>query len=177
MEPRKTRKSWNVPGQAHMLTFSTNGCRPYLALPGAPKAFLDNLDRARHLLEFEVWAYVVMLDHAHVLLRPLSEAYDMAKILRAIKEQSARDILALFPHIRSEVAVSRKSGVTQAKFWLPGGGYDRNVASARDARIAVTYIHSNPIKAGFCLGQTDWPWSSAAANLPIPVDPMNFWEG
>ena len=146
-------------------------------MKGPAEIFLKNLDLARQTLNFDLWAYVVMPEHVHVVLQPLDEQYEMAAILRAIKKPVSHEIFENFPSLRDRCIVNRIEGKTpEYRFWQAGGGYDRNIETAEDAWSKIHYVHWNPVKRDLCESQIEWPFSSARAyaevvgNTPIPVD-------
>lgn len=47
-----------------------------------------------------------------------------------------------------------------SRFWMPDY-WDRYIRDEKHLRSVVDYIHNNPVKAGLCQKETDWPWSSA----------------
>src|SRR5690606_12634771 len=52
-------------------------------------------------------------------------------------------------------------GRVEHRFWQAGGGYDRNIWTARAVANSVGYLHRNPVVAGFVEKESDWRWSSA----------------
>ena len=82
----KRRKSRNIPGDSHYLTFSTNHKKPYLADDRICKLLAHRVNEAALELNFAVLAYVFMPDHVHILIHPHEEIYDMADILKAMKQ-------------------------------------------------------------------------------------------
>ncbi|HUS46266.1 MAG TPA: hypothetical protein VM219_09630 [Phycisphaerae bacterium] len=61
------------------------------------------------------------------------------------------------------------------RFRQRGGGYDRNLRSAREIRRKIDYIHANPVRRGLVARPGDRPWSSwrawrAGTDEPVPVD-------
>jgi putative transposase len=162
---RKRRVTFNEPGHAHELTFSCHQRLPLLSKDRTRQWFIDALDEARHAWRFEVWAYVVMPEHAHLLVLPLDEGYDIASILKAVKQPVARHatdyLRANAPGWLERLKVTRPSGRTEYRFWLQGGGYDRNVTEPRTAWEIVRYFHDNPVRRGLVADPLDWPWSSA----------------
>lgn len=63
--PRKTRKSYNEPGHAHFLTFSTYKRYPLLTRETTQAWVIESLESARKSQNFERWAYVIMPEHVH----------------------------------------------------------------------------------------------------------------
>ena len=176
---RKRRTPWNFPGQAHEVTFSTFNKLPVLSLPGAADAFLNCLDEARRKVNLMLHAYVVMPTHVHILIRPKDEEYSMSTILSAIKTPSAKAIFDLHPDLRETMRVHRPSRGFEARFWMQGGGFDRNVPNLKAGEAMVAYIHSNPVRAGLCTDPAEWKWSSypefIGGTPPIPVDPTDWY--
>jgi len=177
------RKSFNIPGHSHFLTFSCWERRPFLAEEDACREFVETLEAARRIEEFDLWAYVLMPEHVHLLIRPRREVYSMARILRRIKERFSRDTLrnwrTRFPD-RLEECADRGCVPTRYRFWQPGGGFDRNLWNHDAIRNAVTYIEANPIRRGLVADSLAWEWSSARSragwpNVPLMVDPVE-WE-
>jgi len=175
-EHRKLREAWNTPYHAHALTFSTFHRQQILLLPQVPEIFLANLDVARKEFNFDVWSYVVMPEHVHLVIRPRGEIYSMPDILKAIKSPASKEIFALHPFLRDKCRVVVKGRKDEFRFWQPGGGYDHNVFTSKVAWAEIRYNHMNPVKHGLCALPTEWPYSSASAYLEelvstlIPVD-------
>ena len=158
---RKLRVFANDPGHAHELTFSTNGRRPLLMRSGACEFLAAALNRAAIRHEFDVWAYVFMPEPFHLFIHPLREAYDIGGILKAIKSPAAKAMLGLdsFRDLPERVV------------WLPGGGYDRNIANEKEAQGVIEYLHRNPVRRALCETPDSWPFSSAGdyQGRPGPV--------
>ena len=162
---RKLRKSVDGPGQAHELTFSCFERRPLLASDHARKWVIEALDRARCDQDFELWAYVIMPEHVHVLLLPRRPQYRIASILKAIKQSVSRRGVHFLrdcaPELLEPLKVTWPTGRSEYRFWQQGGGYDRNFASPGAVWKVVDYIHNNPVRRGLADCATDWQWSSA----------------
>lgn len=83
-------------------------------------------------------------------------------------DRSARAVLA---------RITRADG--SARFWQPGGGFDRNVRDYAELSREIEYIHHNPVRRGLVANPIDWPWSSARwyAGLrdgQIEIDPIRW---
>ena len=63
---RKRRISYDEPGHAHELTFSCYGRLPLLSKDRTRLWLIEALDVARQRWAFELWAYVIMPEHAHM---------------------------------------------------------------------------------------------------------------
>ena len=47
----------------------------------------------------------------------------------------------------------------------PGGGFDRNLWTAKAIHYSINYIEANPVRAGYVETPEEWPWSSARARM------------
>ncbi len=173
---RKFRRSSEDPGCAHELTFSCYRRLPLLSRDRTRRWFLESLDRARHEHDLELWAYVIMPEHAHVLFFPRNPEYRIRTILQAIKQPVMRRAINYLkehnPGWLDRLCI--KPG-DSPHFWQPGGGYDRNINCAATAWHVVEYIHNNPVRRSLASCPTDWAWSSARwyAGLDDVVLPMD----
>ena len=91
---RKLRRSWNEPGHAHELTFSCYRRWPLLSKDLTRSWFVEALDRARQRWNLALWAYVIMPEHAHVLLHPRDPAYEISSILKSSKQPVSQRAMA-----------------------------------------------------------------------------------
>ncbi len=162
---RKWRITYNEPGQAHELTFSCYKRFSFLSKDRTRLWLIQALDAARRRWAFDLWAYVIMPEHAHLLLLPRRLDYRIAMILKAIKQPVARKGLAYLrdtaPQWVDRVKITRPNARAEYRFWQQGGGYDRNIYNAKTAWASVEYIHANPVRRGLADTPVDWPWSSA----------------
>ena len=171
----------NIPAHAHDLTFSCFKRKPLLRSKMAKQLLADSINTAGVKHAFEVWAYVFMPEHVHLLIYPLHEDYSISDILKSIKQSSSRSYVR---HLRENnpTALRRlETGSTRPRhrLWRKGAGYDRNYWSAEEIRVQVDYIHRNPVRAGLVESPEDWYWSSARFWLlgeagPVIVERENF---
>ncbi len=78
---RKTCKRYNLPGHAHFLTFSCFGRRPFLSRDRSRGWMIDAIALARERHGFDLWAWVIMPEHVHLLIFPRRETYEISAIL------------------------------------------------------------------------------------------------
>ena len=162
---RKVRKSFNDPGHAHELTFSCYKRLPLLSKDRTRLWFIEALDRARRRWRFDLWAYVIMPEHAHVLLLPRESDYDISMIIKSIKQSVGRKAIEFLransPQWLARLAVPTSKTRVEHRFWEAGGGYDRNIDRGKTAWHSVEYLHNNPVRRGLVQVALDWEWSSA----------------
>src|SRR6516225_272201 len=178
MSPRKTCKRFNNPGEAHALTFSCFHRRPFLIKNRSRQWLVEAIDRVRLKLGFHVWAFVIMPEHAHLLVWPTQPEYDISHVLNSIKQSVAKRALA---HVRRAAPEFLKwmedrqpNGQVHYRFWQRGGGYDRNVVEPITAHHQAEYMHRNPVRRGLCARPEDWWWSSAAEYAGLGAGPLRI---
>ena len=162
---RKLRELSDLPGEAHELTFSCYRGLKMLGRDRTRRWLIEALDAARRKHDFELWAYVIMPEHAHVLLYPKRPEYNTGAIRQSVKQPVGQKALNwLKSNDAAWLTELRKvsgEGRVHYHFWQPGGGYDRNVVKPETAWAAVEYIHRNPVRRGLVQHPEDWVWSSA----------------
>ena len=159
----KTCVRYNEPWHAHALTFSCFHKQPLLQTDHAAQLFVDALSAAASRYEMDLWGYVIMPDHVHLLLCPQRETYDISRVLFAIKRPMSYR--------------AKDAGLFEGKhFWQPGGGYDRNLWKARTIHKELGDMHENPVRRGLCEQAEDWRYSSAGyyageEDVPLVMSP------
>ncbi len=175
---RKTCKRYNDPGHAHALTFSCFQRRPFLSKDRTRNWLIEAIDSAHDKHHFHVWVYVIMLEHAHLLLRPVEAAYDISDILSSVMQSVAKRSLLYVKHeaptFLRQMEDRQRSGKIHYRFWQRGGGYDRNIVEPETAFQQIEYFYNNPVRRGLCTKSEDWIWSSAADYLGIRTGPLKI---
>ncbi len=179
-QPRPHRRDHNDPGHAHELTFSCYNRFKFLQAERTCSWLGEAIEEARLARDFDLWAYVFMPEHVHLIVRPRQAAYDIGDIRKAIKAPVGRTAI---DYLLAEAPtwiprITRQRGEkTERLFWQSGGGFDRNVIE-RDALLnMIDYIHMNPVRRGLVERPEQWKWSSAAwylerGEVPIALDPI-----
>ena len=165
---RKKRKSYNIEGHAHELTFSCYFQYKYLANHTSCSIFLEELAAARAQLHFYMWAYVLMPTHVHLLIFPTNKTYNTSIILQSIKGKMStkyRNYLKEHNPVLFEKMCLEIKGRQTFRFWQAGGGYDRNMWAGKAIANSIRYIEENPVRAEFVQKPTEWQWSSAHARM------------
>ena len=172
------RRRYEGFGHARYLTFSCFRNQPFLSRDRAATWLAEALRTAREKELFDLWAWVAMPTHVHVLLLP-SEGVTVGRILSAIKQSVSKRALV---YLRRENPAGLKAmkdrqpnGRVSYRFWQRGGGYDRNIWSPKGIREKIDYIHANPVRRELVARPQDWRWSSWHAwatgeDDPVPID-------
>lgn len=177
---RRHRRNFNEPGHAHALTFSCYRRLPFLNRDRTRRWLIEAIEEARRSSECDVWAYVIMPEHVHLIVRPRPREYDIAQFRKAIKEPVGRKATAyLSEHapIWLDRITRTRGSRTERLFWQSGGGYDRNITEPATLMRTIDYVHLNPVRRGLVKQARDWPWSSAAwfegiGDSPLIPDPI-----
>ncbi len=93
----------------------------------------------------KIYAFVLMPDHLHILLKP--EAEPLGKIMQRIKGKAAR-------------LINQKEG-KEGALWQREY-YERAIRDESDLEEKYNYIVYNPVKDGLAEKPEDYPYSSAA---------------
>jgi putative transposase len=146
--------------QLHYLTFSCFHRRPKFPNPSSRTTFEHSLEQVRQQYELLVYGYVVMPEHAHLLVSE-PERDTLARALQSLKQSVAR-----------RLALRAADPFWQARY------YDFNVWSERKFVEKLRYIHRNPVERGLVARPEDWAWSSFrhyATGETSPVEIESQW--
>jgi REP element-mobilizing transposase RayT len=101
--------------------------------------------RQQEMRQFQLHSWVIMANHAHLLITPHVEASKLMHSLKRYTGRKANQIL----------------GLTGKPFWQEES-YDHLVRDESEFRRIVGYIELNPVKAGLVATPEAFPWSSAS---------------
>lgn len=175
---RKTRKVYDQEGDAHFLTFSCFRRLPLLSKDRTRQWMIDAIDLSRQKNPFDLWAWVIMPEHVHLVLLPHPNT-KIASILTTMKQSVSRRAMIWLkkhaPDYMDHLLDLQPNGKRSHRFWQRGGGYDRNLRSTRDVHEKINYVHQNPINRGLVNVAEQWKWSSASSwkndvNEPILIN-------
>lgn len=172
---RKTLKHYNLPGHAHYLTFSCQKRMKLLATDQTRQWFLRALQLACSKWNVACWAYVIMPEHAHVLVYPRQPVYEIEDFIQTLKQSVAQKAINQLKRIQSPLLKKLEVSPGHYQFWLQSAGYDKNAVEEQAIHNVIEYIHNNPIRRELAATQLEWLWSSARAWLlgidePIAID-------
>jgi REP-associated tyrosine transposase len=161
---KKCRRRFDVENTPRELTFSCYRGYPFLARERTCQWLVDAVEDARQKWPIDLWAWVIMPEHVHLVLAPRKSLLKIGTFQGFVKERVARQAIRWLEQNASDwiprITV-REGSRTRRRFWQPGGGYDRNIESVDTLESMIDYIHLNPVRRGLVEKPVDWPWSSA----------------
>ena len=128
-------------GQSHFVTFCCYHRRPLFTADTNRRIFESALERVRRSFRLQVYRYVVMPEHVHLLLGE-PQHHTLADALKSLKQGVSRRLIGDADH-----------------FWQKRY-YDFNIRNHPQFVEKLSYIHRNPVKRGLCERSEDWEWSS-----------------
>ena len=103
---------------------------------------------------YELRAWVVMLNHAHVVVWPMP-GHTLSDILHSWKSYTSHEINKRLPQ-------------KVVPFWQ-SESYEHLIRDDDDLHRCCHYTLINPVNAGLCVRPEDWKWSSAHVAQPSPA--------
>ncbi|MFQ5925995.1 MAG: transposase [Terriglobia bacterium] len=164
----------------HFVTARTNQRRKLFREPKLSQEFLEGLRDLRQKHAFRLYAYVLMPDHFHLVVRPSDG--DISELMKKIKSLTARKIVACLKGANKARKLSSLRKVTTGRrrhtfqVWQDGF-HTVELWSGWMIRKKIDYIHANPLRKGLVRSAKDYPWSSFSAyhgigRAGIPLDPV-----
>jgi len=162
--------SWPIPFNPEHLYFITTAAIRHAHVfhrDVIKRILVDSLNTGRILKQYELYAFVIMPNHIHLIIKCL-HGYKPSDVVREYKKATANLILRHFEAEGNEEALEQLSHVVarsnqqQAAVWNPE--YQaKNVFSAPFLKQKLEYIHNNPLQSHWQLAKRPelYPWSSA----------------
>lgn len=104
-----------------------------------------------------------MPEHVHLIVWPIGNS-TISKLLFALKKPFSyrvkRMLAARHDPLLETLTIQGRPDKMTFRFWQEGGGYDRNIHNGKTLRLAIEYIHNNPVRRGLCPSPEDYRWSS-----------------
>lgn len=158
MPHTKRMVRWNT--GVRFITFSCYQRLPLLGNSKIRDLFANAIANSRRRYNFKLFAWVIMPEHVHLLLKP-ADNIDITTPLRAIKVAVAMPVIARWRELNASILEHVVDANGRHRFWQRGGGFDRVCRDSAELSRHVLYIHCNPVERGLCWKSTEWVWSSA----------------
>jgi putative transposase len=144
---RKGCKRYDIPGHAHYLTFSCYQRRPLLAAERPRQWLLEALCAARSRIAFDLWAYVIMPEHVHLLVWP-RDGTPVSEILRHVKLPVAKRALRCAQHEDASLLARMAPGNPLSRSSTEAAGTTGAEAHALTARDGTAPVEEQARRQG-----------------------------
>ncbi len=150
-------------GAVHFVTFTVRRWVDVFTRSTYCDLFLDSLRYCQEKKGLEVFAWVIMSNHTHLILRAKNE--NLSDIIRDFKKFTAKQI---FKAICENPVESRKDWLKMLlsfgdKIWFWEEGYHgEEIFSVEFFDQKTKYIHLNPVRANIVEKEEEYFYSSAS---------------
>ena len=161
---------WPVPFNPEHLYFITTAAIRHAHIfrrDVIKRILVDSLNTGRILGQYELYAFVIMLNHIHIIIK-CKNRYQPKDIVREYKKATANLILRHFEAEGNTEALEQLAQVVarthKQRFAVWEPEYQaKNVFSSQFLLQKLTYIHNNPLQPHWRLAERpeDYLWSSA----------------
>ena len=138
-----------------MVTTSTWGRRALFHAEPWSRLLIDTLYHYRGSA-YLLHEFVIMPDHIHVLLTPLTSLEKAIQFIKGGFSYRAKKELG-----------------SNMEVWQKGFS-DHRIRDASDYRLHVIYMRQNPVNRSLCEKAEDYPYSSAHAGFELDVAPQGL---
>ena len=131
------------------------------------------IDEARKSARFLLFAYVIMLDHLHLLASRPSTTSDLLRVIKGITARRIIDYLKVNSYESSLAKLRHQERDRKYKYSL--WQTEKNVLPVFSEGMfleKVNYIHGNPVRAGLVKTVRAWPWSSYRVTVGQTREPQ-----
>ncbi|MBN7810286.1 transposase [Algoriphagus sp. H41] len=149
-------------GAVHFVTFTVHQWVDVFTRKAYVEVFLESLRYCQKNKGLEIFAWVIMSNHCHLILRAKDE--NLPDVIRDFRKFTAKKI---FKAIQENPQESRKKWLemtltfeNQIWFWEKGY-HGEEIYSRSFFETKVNYIHENPVRAGIVEKPEEYLLSSA----------------
>jgi putative transposase len=152
----------------YFMTFTIVGWIDLFSRKRYRDLFLENMEYCRKHKGLSVGAYVIMTDHAHVIWQ--SKTGKLSDTLRDFKSYTTKQLIKAIeaePESRKtwllhmfRFYANRTNQNKEYKIWI-SGSHPEEIHSDDFLKTKLSYIHENPVKAGWVSKPEDYLYSSA----------------
>ena len=133
------------------------------------------LGEARTSARALLFAYVIMMDHLHLLTSRPSTTSDLLRVIKGVTARRVIDYLKENGYLSSLAKLQHE--VRERNFKYSLWQVEKNVFPVFSEGLfmeKVNYIHKNPVRAGLAHRAIDYRWSSARIwqGFPLADEPL-----
>jgi len=153
----------------YFITASAISHHPIFRRDVIKRIMVDSINTGRILGQYELFAFVIMPNHIHWIIRCIPPATPNA-VVREYKKATANLLLRQFECEGNEAALAQLAVAAPARqsYAVWDANYlAKNVYTPDFLRQKLTYIHNNPLQPHWRLAERaeDYLWSSAGFYL------------
>ena len=157
------------------ITVVTKDRLPVFRTDQIKQVLCSAIDEARKSARFLLFAYVIMLDHLHLLTSRPSTTSDVLRILKGIIARRVINYLKENGHERSLAKLQHQQRERNYRYAL--WQTEKNVLPIFSEGMfmeKVNYVHLNPVRGGLAQSVLDYRWSSARIwrGCPLEDEPL-----
>lgn len=162
-------------GAMHFVTFTVHQWVDVFTRPLYREILLESLRHCQTHKGLEIYAWVIMSNHCHLMLRAQDE--NLSDIIRDFKKFTSKKI---YKSIQENSKESRREWLLmslsiEGRIWFWNEGYHgEEVLSKEFFESKVDYIHANPVVAGIVAKEEEYLMSSAGDFYGIRKGPLNL---
>ena len=145
-------------GRTFFITSVTWERRPIFRSEACAGLFLDTLFNYRDQRKFQLYEFVIMPDHFHLLLAP-SPNLSLERSMQFIKGGFSHRFMK---ETRSKMEIWERSFT------------NHRIRDSEDYEKHRWYIHPNPVRAGLVKRPEDYPYSSAHPGFRLDQPPQRL---
>ena len=160
------------------ITIVTKDRLPVFRTERIKQVVCSAIDDARRSAGFLLFAYVIMIDHLHLLTNRPSTTSDLLRVIKSLTARRVIDYLKEHEFASSLAKLQHAERERKYKYSL--WQVEKNVLPIFSEGMfmqKVNYIHQNPVRAGLAAQPKDYRWSSfriwnrsQQADEPLLVD-------
>ena len=157
------------------ITIVTKDRLPVFRTERMKQVLCHALNEARLSAEIFMFAYVIMIDHLHLLTNRPSTTSNVLRVIKGLTARRVIDYLKVNNHAASLAKLKHQSRERNYNYSL--WQTEKNVFPIFSEDMfmeKVNYIHQNPVRAGLVQRSTDYRWSSARVwqSCPFEEEPL-----
>ncbi len=161
----------------YYLTSVANNRLPVFQTEKLRKLMCDSLYEARTSARFLLFAYVIMLNHIHVLVGSQRKPSEVLRYVNGIAGRRIIDFLKEEGFESSLQKLSHSKGPRQHKYSLWDHHPNLKLVTTENGLMEkANYIHQNPVRAGLVERAEDYRWSSVRCwqRKPLEDEPLSM---
>ena len=153
----------------HFLTATINYWQPLFTRTETVEIVLDSWRFLQREAEFEIYGYVILENHLHLI----ASSPDLSRDMQRFKSYTAKRIIDYLEQTQAKrvlelLAFFKRAHKTESQYQVwEEGSHPQLIESETVMRQKLDYIHQNPVKRGYVDLPEHWRYSSARNYLGL----------